>query len=85
VGNQADNIWGTLIFSTPMVYNGIFGMDIIAVRIGLIASPFIYPAIRLVQAFIATLIAIPIVRILQNTKWFWSNDHLFADKQLSNV
>jgi len=80
VGNQADNIWGTLIFSTPLVYNGIFGMDIMGVQLGLVISPFIYPAIRLVQAFIATLIAVPLMKVLQDTNWLWSKDNIFTDK-----
>jgi len=82
IGNQADNIWGTLIFAShPIIYNGIFGMDLIAVQTGLIVSPFLYPAIRLVQALIATVIAIPLVRILQSTNWLWSQDHIWADKK----
>jgi uncharacterized membrane protein len=82
VGNQADNICGTLIFaSSPIVYNGIFGMDLMMTQAGLIVSPFLYPAIRIVQALIATVIAVPLVRILQTTKWLWSEDNIFTDKK----
>ena len=82
IGNQADNIWGTLIFSSsPIIYNGIFGMDLIAVQFGLIVSPFLYPTIRLIQALIATLIAIPLVKILQNTNWLWNKNHILIDQK----
>jgi uncharacterized membrane protein len=80
IGNQADNIWGTLIFaSSPIIYNGIFGMDLAMVQIGLIVSPFLYPAIRIVQALIATIIIIPLIRVLQTTNWLWSENHILAD------
>jgi ECF transporter S component (folate family) len=81
IGNQADNIFGTLIFSTPLVYESIFGMDIIAVQVSLVIAPFIYPIIRLIQAFAVMVIALPLVLILQNTNWLWSEDHIFADKK----
>ncbi|MFQ5758307.1 MAG: ECF transporter S component, partial [Candidatus Bathyarchaeia archaeon] len=46
IGNQADNMWGVDIYAVPIVYNGIFAMDIAAVRGTLIVSPFFYIAIR---------------------------------------
>jgi predicted membrane protein len=82
IGNQADNIWGTLIFSTPPVYAGIFGMDLPLVQGSLIVSPFIYPVIRLIQAFLATLIAVPLVRMLYASDWLWSKDNIFTNNSL---
>jgi uncharacterized protein YebE (UPF0316 family) len=40
-----------------------------AVRFLFLVSPFVYPAIRLIQAIFATMIAVPIVRTLKNTEW----------------
>jgi len=68
IGNQADNMWGALIFAVPMVYNGIFGYTIDFVRVAFIISPFIYPAIRFVQAIFVTIIAVPLMKSLKNTR-----------------
>jgi uncharacterized membrane protein len=81
IGNQADNIFGTLIFSTPMVYEGLFGMDIVMVQVSLVITPFIYPIIRLIQATIVMIIAVPLVQILQNANWLWSIDHVLTNKK----
>ncbi len=70
-GNQADNMWGANIFAVPMVYESIFGLDVETVRFLFTVSPFIYPAIRILQATFATIIAVPIVRSLQNTEWIY--------------
>lgn len=69
IGNQADNMWGADIFAVPIVYNGIFAMDIAAVRGAFIISPFIYPAIRLIQAVFAAIIAVPLLPALRNAGW----------------
>jgi hypothetical protein len=69
IGNQADNMWGADIFAVPVVYGGIFNMPLDAVRTAFIVSPFIYPAIRFVQAVFATVIAIPLMLALKNTAW----------------
>jgi hypothetical protein len=70
IGNQADNMWGADIFAVPFVYEGIFGiLDVGQVRLLFMLSPFIYPAIRLVQATLATAIAVPLLRALKGTKW----------------
>jgi ECF transporter S component (folate family) len=82
IGNQADNIFGTLIFSTPLVYES-WGMDIVMVQVGLVITPFVYPVIRLIQAAIVMVIAMPLVRILQNANWLWSEDNIFTDKKPS--
>ncbi|MEM2691829.1 MAG: ECF transporter S component [Candidatus Bathyarchaeia archaeon] len=69
VGNQADNMWGCNAFAIPLVYESIFGLPLEAVRFLFLVSPFIYPAIRLIQATLATIIAVPLVRALKNTEW----------------
>jgi len=81
IGNQADNMWGADIFAVPFVYEVLyssalspllaagFSTYLDAVRFLFTVSPFIYPAIRLVQAILATIIAVPLVRSLKNTKW----------------
>lgn len=70
VGNQADNMWGSNVFAVPLVYEGIFGLPVEAVRFLFLVSPFVYPAIRLVQASIATVIAVPLMKVLRSTNWF---------------
>lgn len=69
IGNQADNMWGADIFAFPIVYGGIFSMPLDGVRVAFIVSPFIYPAIRFVQAIFATLIVVPVMLALRNTAW----------------
>jgi len=69
VGNQADNMWGCNAFAIPVVYESIFGLPLEAVRFLFLVSLFVYPAIRLIQAIFATMIAVPIVRTLKNTEW----------------
>jgi hypothetical protein len=70
IGNQADNMWGSDVFAVPAVYEGIFGLPLDAVRFLFIVSPFVYPAIRLIQAIIATAIAAPLMEALKNMAWF---------------
>jgi uncharacterized membrane protein len=69
IGNQADNMWGADIFAVPTVYGGIFGLPLDGVRVAFVVSPFIYPAIRFVQAILATLITVPLMVALKNTGW----------------
>lgn len=71
IGNQADNMWGSLAFATPVVYEGIFGLPLETVRFLFVVSPFVYPAIRLLQAVIATFIAVPLMKALKGTQWLW--------------
>lgn len=77
IGNQADNMWGSFIFGTPMVY-GLFGLDVIAVRGAFLVSPFLYPAIRLVQASIGMLIAVPLMQALKGTPWLWQKENIIS-------
>jgi len=79
IGNQADNIWGSFAFALPPVYNGIYGMQIVTVQFAFLAAPFIYPAIRLIQAAIITVIAVPLVHVLAKTNWLWSKDNILSE------
>lgn len=68
-GNQVDNMWGTDVFAIPAVYT-FFGFTTLdAVRTTFLLSPFYYPAIRFVQATIGTIIAVPLMKSLKNTRW----------------
>jgi len=65
IGNEADNAWGNNIFAAPFVYEGLFSMNLEAVRLAFLISPFAYFIIRLIQAVIAALIALPLVNNLR--------------------
>jgi len=68
IGNQADNMWGADIFAVPIVYEGIFSIsNIDDVRFLFLVSPFIYPAIRIIQAVIVMVIAIPLIKALESS------------------
>ncbi|MFQ6076858.1 MAG: ECF transporter S component [Candidatus Bathyarchaeia archaeon] len=64
VGNQADGMFGNIIFATPPVYEGIFTLSLEITRGLYLVSPFFYPAIRVIQAILAGLIAVPLMRAL---------------------
>ncbi|MEM2098233.1 MAG: ECF transporter S component [Candidatus Bathyarchaeia archaeon] len=81
IGNEADNMWGSFIFATPMVYEGIFGMPVDVTRSLFLVSPFAYPAIRLIQAFIAMLIAVPLMKTLKDTPWLWQKETVLTPNQ----
>jgi len=66
-GNEADNAWGCIAFATPIVYNGIFGLNLDVVRFLFTVSPLVYPTIRFIQAVIATIILVPLVKALKMT------------------
>ena len=65
IGNEADNALGNFIFGLPLVYEGLFLMNLEALRLSFIVAPFFYFAVRLLQAVITTLIAIPLLRNLK--------------------
>jgi hypothetical protein len=69
VGNQADNMFGSLVFAFPPVYAGVFGLNVEVVRFLFVVSPFIYPVIRVIQAFLAAVVAVPLVRALKSAGW----------------
>jgi hypothetical protein len=79
VGNQADNMWGSLAFALPPVYNGIYQMQLVDVQGAFLLSPFLYPAIRLAEAAIATLIAVPLMKALSGTPWLWKKDSIMQN------
>ncbi len=78
VGNQVDNMWGSLAFATPLVYNGIFGLPVETVRFLFIVSPFIYPAIRLLQAIVAAIIATPLMKVVAGTPWVFQEKNILS-------
>ena len=50
IGNQVDNMWGSFIFATPLVYEGIFGMSIVFVR-GAFLSLVLFPILLIRQQY----------------------------------
>ncbi|MEM2995613.1 MAG: ECF transporter S component [Candidatus Bathyarchaeia archaeon] len=80
IGNQADNMWGCNVFALPIVYESIFGISVEGVRFLFVISPFVYPAIRLIQAVLATIIAVPLIRSLKNTEWIITEKSIIEDK-----
>ena len=83
IGNQADNMWGTLAFSVPTVYQGIFGMPIEVVRAAFLVSPFFYPVLRLIQATAVMFIAVSLMRTLKGTPWLWQKENILTPNQKS--
>ena len=59
----------------------IFGLDVNAVRFLFLASPIFYPAIRFIQAFIAMLITVPLMRTLSGTPWLWKKENILSSNQ----
>jgi hypothetical protein len=78
IGNQADNMWGTLAFSLPAVYQNIFQLPLEAVRAGFLVSPLFYPALRLIQASAVMFIAVSLMRSLEGTQWIWKGKTLLS-------
>lgn len=78
IGNQVDNMWGSLAFATPPVYEGIFGLPVDAVRFLFVVSPFVYPAIRLLQAIIAAIISAPLMKALIGTPWVFQEKNILS-------
>jgi hypothetical protein len=81
IGNQADNMWGTLAFSLPTVYDGIFSLPLDAVRAGFLVSPFFYPILRLIQASAVMFIAVSLMRTLKGTPWLWQKETLLSSEE----
>jgi predicted membrane protein len=80
VGNQADNMWGSFIYAWPTVYNGIFGFTTEAVQLQFLAGPFLFPAIRLIEALVVMIIAVPLIKVLTGTNWLWSRNNILNKK-----
>lgn len=69
VGNQADSALGGLLFALPPFYAGVWGITDVGIVRGLfLVSPFVYIAVRLLQAFIATFIGLPLIKALRALK-----------------
>ena len=81
IGNQADNMWGSFVFATPPVYYGIFGYAVIDVQGFFLVTPFLYPAIRIIQAIIAMLIAVPLMQVLKDTPWLWQRETIISNNE----
>jgi hypothetical protein len=60
-------MWGADIFAVPLVYEGIFGTSLETTRFLFVVSPFVYPIIRIIQAAIVMVIAIPLLRALESS------------------
>lgn len=82
IGNQVDNMWGSFIFATPVVYGSPFfgGLTTDTVRGLFVLSPFAYPAIRLIQAFVAMAIAVPLMQALKGTPWLWQKENILSPR-----
>jgi len=81
IGNQADNMWGSLAFSLPTVYEGIFSMPLDAVRTAFLVSPFFYPVLRLIQAIAVMFIAVALMRTLKGTPWLWQKENIMSSTE----
>jgi hypothetical protein len=71
-------MWGSFIYAWPMVYNGIFGFTTEFVQLQFLTGPFLFPGIRLIEAFIAMIIAVPLIKVLCGTNWLWSKNNLLT-------
>ena len=69
IGNQADSALGSTIFAIPLIYKGIFGLNLAVARWLFTISPFAYPIIRLLQALIAASVGLPLIRALRAGGW----------------
>ena len=69
VGNEADNALGNAVFALPIVFNGVFGFTLEATRGLFLISPFVYPAIRLIQALLAAVVGLPLMKALEAGGW----------------
>lgn len=81
IGNQADNMWGTLAFSIPTVYENIFNLPLAGVRAGFLISPFFYPVLRLIQATAVMFIAVSLMRTLKGTPWLWQKENILSESK----
>jgi len=69
IGNQADSALGSTVFATPIVYSGVFGLTLEVTRWLFVVSPFVYPAIRLIQALLAAVVGLPLMKALEARGW----------------
>ena len=65
IGIATDKALGCLVFSLPPVYKGLFGVPSAEVARGLfMVSPFIYPVEYVLEALLAYVIALPLLKIM---------------------
>ena len=69
IGNEADNALGNTVFALPIVFNGVYGLMLESVRALFVASPFVYPVVRLIQASLAAVVGLPLMRALEARGW----------------
>ncbi|HJW65265.1 MAG TPA: hypothetical protein VJ507_00645 [Candidatus Bathyarchaeia archaeon] len=81
IGNQVDNMWGSFVFATPPVYFGIFGYDVSTVQGFFLFNPFLYPAVRIIQATIGMIIAVPLMQALKETPWLWRKENVISPNE----
>lgn len=62
VGNVLDNLLGTVIFSYPPIYQGIYAMSVDTVRFYFLLYPYIYILIRISQSVFAALIIFALIK-----------------------
>jgi len=84
IGNQADSALGCDIFAVPLIYSGLWQLTTEITRYYFVASPLIYPAIRLAQAIFAALVAVPLIKALENIGWF-AESTLVISPKLSKI
>lgn len=85
IGNQADNMWGSLIFTVPVVHEGIFATSLETVRFLFVISPFVYPIVRIIQAVIVMVIAIPLMRALETNGLISLKESILAKGSVVNL
>ncbi|MDQ1279593.1 MAG: hypothetical protein QG670_855, partial [Thermoproteota archaeon] len=85
IGNEADNMWGSLVFSIPFVYQTIYAIPIDYVRSLFLISPFAYPSIRFLQAIVATVIAVPLLRTLRTAKFIPKSIWIGGEKKNEEI
>ncbi len=71
IGNQADAALGSTLFAIPLFYQQIWGLQLDFVRFLYVLSPLAYPVIRLLQAFMAAIVGLPLVRMLRARGLIW--------------
>ena len=69
IGNEADNALGNTVFALPIVFNGVYGLMLKNVRMLFVASPFVYPAVRVIQALLAAVMGLPLMKALEAGGW----------------
>ena len=69
IGNEADNAWGNVAFATPFVYEVILPLNLEMVRVSFLGGSYAYFIIRVIQAVIASLVAVPLINNLRAARF----------------